>query len=94
MLEQFNNSFSNVLDFRGSYFNLSNREIYEMSKPQDIIRMTKSTANSIGFVPLKGYDYVTLINGFSKQNNSSTDLYFFYYDKTDLTDIYKIDEIK
>lgn len=91
--EQFNNTYNNVLDFRGTYFNLLNRELYNMSTPQDIIRLSDSSVKTIGFVPLKGYDYLEMINHIAKQKSKITDLYFFYFDKKDLTEIYKFNEI-
>ena len=91
--EQFDNTYNNVLDFRGTYFNLLNRELYNMSTPQDIIRLSDSGVKTIGFVPLKGYDYLGMINHITKQKSKITDLYFFYFDAKDLNDIYKFNEI-
>lgn len=91
--EQFNNTYNNVVDFRGTYFNVLNRELYNMSTPQDIIRLSDSSVKTIGFVPLKGYDYLEMINHIAKQKSKITDLYFFYFDKKDLTEIYKFNEI-
>jgi len=91
--DQFKNTFNNVIDFRGTYFNVLNRELYNMSTPQDIIRLSDSGVKSIGFIPLKGYDYLEMINHISKQKSKITDLYFFYFDSNDLNDIYKFNEI-
>ena len=92
--EQFNNTYNNVFDFRGTYFNLLNRELYNMSTPEDIIRMSKSGVNKIGFVPMKGYDYLGMINHIQNQKSRITDLYFFYFDTKDLCDIFKFNELK
>ena len=92
--QQFCNTYNNVMDFRGSYFNLLDKELYTMSTPQDIIRLSDSGIKSIGFVPMKGYDYQGMINYISIQRSRITDLYFFYFDKKDLNEIYKFNEIK
>ena len=89
--EQFHTTYNNVLDFRGTYFNLLNNELYNPSTPQDLHRLSYSGRGmkTIGFVPLKGYDYVGMVD-FLSQQRGLTDLYFFYYDEKDLTDIYQI----
>jgi hypothetical protein len=64
-----------------------------MSTPEDIIILLNSGVNEIGFVLMKGYDYLGMINHFENQKSRITDLYFFYFDSKDLSDIYKINEI-
>jgi len=90
--EQFHNTYNNVLDFRGTYFNLLNKELYEPSNPKDINRLSNAGMKTLGFVPMKGYDYLEMVNYLSLQKGL-TDLYFFYYDEKDLTDIYQIDKM-
>ena len=92
--DQFKNTFDNVLDFRGTYFNLMNRELYNPSTPQDLQRLsyTGRGMKTIGFVPLKGYDYVGMVD-FLSQQRGLTDLYFFYYDDRDVTRIYQIQKM-
>ena len=87
--QQFSNTYNNILDFRGIYFNLLNRELYEPSNPKDINRLSDAGMKTLGFVPMKGYDYPKMVDYLSQQRGL-TDLYFFYYDVRDLTDIYQI----
>lgn len=92
--DQFHTTFNNVMDFRGTYFNLLNNELYEPSNPQDLHRLsyTGRGVKTIGFVPLKGYDYPEMVK-FLSQQRRLTDLYFFYYDDKDLTTIYQIQKM-
>jgi len=92
--DQFKDTYNNVLDFRGIYFNLLNNELYEPSNPQDLLRLsyTGRGVKTIGFVPLKGYDYPKMVEYLSEQKGL-TDLYFFYYDEKDLTTIYQIEKM-
>lgn len=92
--EQFNNTYNNVIDFRGTYFNMLNKELYNMSTPEDIVKLSNSGMTKIGFVPLKGHDYVGMINHILGHKNRITDLYFFYFDPKDLNDIYRMNEIE
>jgi len=90
--DQFKNTYNNVLDFRGTYFNLLNKELYNPSTPQDLHRLSYTGIKTMGFVPLKGYDYPKMVEYLSQQRGL-TDLYFFYYDDKDLTTIYQIQEM-
>ncbi len=90
--DQFKNTFDNVLDFRGTYFNVLNRELYHLSTPQDLHRLSYTGIKTMGFVPLKGYDYPEMVKYLS-QHRGLTDLYFFYYDDKDLTTIYQIEKM-
>jgi hypothetical protein len=91
--DQFRTTYNNILDFRGTYFSLLNRELYEPSNPKDLHRLSYTGMKTIGFVPMKGYDYSEMVNYLSKQKGL-TDLYFFYYDDKDLNDIYQIQKME
>ena len=91
--DQFKDTYNNVLDFRGTYFNQLNKELYEPSLPKDITRLSHAGMKTIGLVPLKGYDYVGMVKYLSEQRGL-TDLYFFYYDDKDLRDIYQIEKMR
>lgn len=91
--QQFKTMNNHILDFRGTYFNVLNNQLYNMSLSEDILRLADKGVEKIGFVPLEGFDYVKLINNISSQKNRLTDLYFYYFDQKDLNTIYQIDKI-
>ena len=104
MYRQFNRNIINALDFRGKYKNrLSGNlfafppvvsEEYDFMQSEDMTRFSnKYNAKKIGFIPLKGFDYITYVNTVCTMKSEITDLYFFYYDPKDLDNIYKVKEI-
>ena len=90
---QFRTMNNHIFDFRGTYYNVFNNQLYNMSLPEDISRLSDNGVRKIAFVPLKGYDYVKLINHISIQRNGLTDLYLYYFDPKDLIKIYQFDRI-
>ena len=103
MYSQFNGSIINALDFRGVYRKrVSAEDIsawdsveeYNFMKPEDLVQFSNTYhVNKVGFVPLKGFDYVSYINYICGSQLEINHLYFFYYDQKDLNKIYQIDKI-
>lgn len=103
MYRQFNHTIINALDFRGVYKKCINREDiskgnnveeYNFMKSEDLVRFSNIyNLKSVGFVPLKDFDYVSYINNICNSKSKITDLYFFYFDDKDPHDIYRINHI-
>lgn len=104
MYRQFNKAIISALDFRGKYIKGDAVELYYPGKSvQDEYDFSIAAhlatfsdtyqAKKIGFIPLKGFDYVQYINLISQNKGQITDMYFFYYDNKDLDNIYKVKEI-
>ena len=104
MYRQFNRTIINALDFRGKYQNRTSKNIfaegiipeeeYDFMQSEDLIQFSNTyMVKKVGFIPLKGFDYVSYINTVCTMKSEITDLYFFYYDPKDLDNIYKVKEI-
>ena len=105
MYRQYNRAVINALDVRGKYQKSDAVELYypgkstldeyDFSDASHLVTFSNTySAKKIGFIPLKGFDYVSYINTVCTMKSEITDLYFFYYDAKDLEKIYQISQIR
>lgn len=104
MYRQYNRAVINALDIRGKYKKGDAVELYypgkstldefDFSIAAHLATFSHTySAKKVGFIPLKGFDYIQYISGICADKGKITDLYFFYYDAKDLDNIYKVMEI-